>query len=97
MVKSDLVGEIVQGSIALVIVLSSFLLAGYALYRGEPSSVSIAIIAGAVGPIAGFYFGQRSAIAGVTHATNGMTESALKMASQRQTAEIDNTHKQEAA
>ena len=97
MVKSDLVGEIVQGAIALVIVLSSFGLAGYALSRGEPAAVSIAIITGAVGPIAGFYFGQRSAIAGVTHATNGMTDSALKMASQRQVAEVDNTHKQEAA
>lgn len=81
-------GEIVQGAIALVIVASSFALAGYALSRGEPAAVSIAIITGAVGPIAGFYFGQRSAIAGVTHATNGMTDSAIRMATQRQQAEV---------
>lgn len=97
MVKSDLVGEIVQGAIALVIVLASFGLAAYALYRGEPAAVSIAIITGAVGPIAGFYFGKQSVIAGVTHATNGMTDSALKMASQRVQAETEPTTKQEAA
>ena len=97
MVKSDLVGEIVQGAIALVIVLSSFGLAAYALYRGEPAAVSIAIITGAVGPIAGFYFGQRSAIAGVTHATNGMTDSAIRMATQRQQAEVAPPHEDKAA
>lgn len=97
MVKSDLVGEIVQGTIALVIVVASFGLAGYSLSRGEPAAVAIAIITGAVGPIAGFYFGQRSAIAGVTHATNGMTDSALKMASQRIQAENSESTKQEAA
>ncbi len=85
--KGDLVGEIVQGVIAVVIVVASFGLAGYALSRGEPAAVAIAIITGLPGLIVGFYFGQRSAIAGVTHATNGMTDSAIRMATQRQTAE----------
>lgn len=87
MVGGDRIGEVVQGTIALVIVLCSFGLAGYALQRGEPAAVAIAIITGLPGLIVGFYFGQRSAIAGVTHATNGMTDSALRMATQRQQAE----------
>ncbi len=95
--RGDLAGEWIQGAIALVIVLGAFTLAGYSMYRGEGAAVAIAIITAAVGPIAGFYFGQRSAIAGVTHATNGMTDSALRMAAQRQTAEGSSVSNKEAA
>ncbi len=87
MARQDVAGELIQGAIALVIVLGAFGLAALSLYRGESPSVAIAIITAAVGPIAGFYFGQRAAIVGVTHATNGMTDSALKMAAQHQSAE----------
>lgn len=95
--KGDQLGEIIQGTIALVIVLGAFGLAALSLYKGETAAVAIAIITAAVGPIAGFYFGQRSAIAGVNHATNGMTESALKMAAQRSQAQIAETPEKEAA
>lgn len=95
--KGDLAGEIIQGTIALVIVLGAFGLAALTIYRGEGAAVAIAIMTAAIGPIAGFYFGYRSAIGGVTHATNGMTDSALKMASARQQAEADASTKQEAA
>lgn len=95
--KGDQLGEIIQGTIALVIVLGAFGLAGLSLYKGDPPAVAIAIITAAVGPIAGFYFGQRSALSGVNHATNGMTDSALKMAAQHSTAQAAETPQKEAA
>lgn len=83
-VQTNTVGEIIQGAIALLIVVGAFLLAAYLVYRGEPFAAAIAVISTAVGPIAGFYFGQRSTLAGMVSASNGMSETAIKMAQQVQ-------------
>jgi hypothetical protein len=71
------VDSVVQGVIALVVLIGTFGLLGVYAIRGQaPDSGIIAAAGPLAGMVVGWYFGSRGVTSGVQTATNGMLQAA---------------------